>query len=194
MITLSGGVSGTANGARVAAKECKGREIYVVDSGTTAIGMVKLAEAALNMAAEGQTASTIAERLQLMANATRTLFIPDSLEYLYKGGRIGGAAALVGSILQLKPILKLNEGKVQVLDKVRTRPRAIARMLEELDKCGSLEYIGVLHGEAPGIAGEMYHTVCQRYPGVPVSLSVIGPVLSAHLGPGVLGLIFQSKS
>ncbi|SMD10499.1 DegV family protein [Sporomusa malonica] len=193
MIGVSGGLSGTVNGARAAAREFKGREIYVVDSCTAAIGTVKLAEAALNMAAAGQAASVIAERLQQMADATQTLILPDSLEYLHKGGRIGGAAALFGSILQIKPILKLQDGKIQVFDKVRTKPRAVARMLEELDKHGELAYIGVAHGEAPVVAGEIYATVCQRYPNIPVSLTGIGSALSAHLGPGVIGLFFQTK-
>ncbi|HWR41649.1 DegV family protein [Sporomusa sp.] len=193
MIGVSGGLSGTVNGARAAARDFKGREIYVIDSCTSAIGMVKMAEAALNMAAAGQPAGVIAERLQKMADTTHTLILPDSLEYLHKGGRIGGAAALFGSILQIKPILTLREGKVQVLDKVRTRPRAVARMIEELDKHGELNYIGVAHGEAPVVAGEIYDTVSQRYPNIPVSLTGIGSCLGAHLGPGVIGLIFQSK-
>lgn len=193
MIGVSGGLSGTVNGARSAARECKGREIYVVDSCTAAIGTVKLAEAALKMAAEGQAAGVIAARLQQLADATHTLILPDSLEYLHKGGRIGGAAALFGSILQIKPILKLQDGKIQVFDKVRTKPRAVARMLEELDKHGELAYIGVAHGEAPVAAGEIYDTVRQRYPNIPASLTGIGSALSAHLGPGVMGLFFQTK-
>lgn len=193
MISVSGGLSGSVNGARAAAKEFKGSEIYVVDSRTASIGVIKMAEAAFKMAADGQAPAAIVERLQQMVAATHTMFIPDSLDYLHKGGRIGGAAALFGSILQIKPILKLNEGKVEVLDKVRTRSRAVARMLEQLDKYGELEYIGVAHGEAPEAAQEIYNTVCQRYPTVPVSLSTIGSTLSAHLGPGVFGMIFQSK-
>ena len=193
MIGVSGGLSGTVNGARAAAREFKGREIYVIDSCTSAIGMVKMAEAALSMAAAGQSASTIAQRLQTMADATHTLFLPDSLEYLHKGGRIGGAAVLFGSILQIKPILTLCAGKVQVVDKVRTRARALARMVEELNKYGELEYIGVAHGEAPAVAREVYDTVKQRYPDVPVSLTNIGSALGAHLGPGIIGLIFQHK-
>lgn len=193
MICLSGGLSGTVDGARAAAKEFKGREIYVIDSCTGAIGVIKMAEKALAMAAGGESARAIAERLLRMTATTRTLFIVDSLEYLYKGGRIGGAAALFGSILQIKPILTLREGKVQVLDKVRTKPRAIARMLDELSKVDSLEYIGVVDGGEPEIIEEMLSTIRQRYPGIPVAKSVLGPVLGAHLGPKVIGLIFQSR-
>ncbi len=192
-ICLSGGLSGTVDGARAAAKDYKGRKIYVIDSGTGAIGAIKMAEKALAMAAAGEEALVIAEYLQRMAAATRTLFIVDSLEHLHKGGRIGGAAALFGSILQIKPILTLHEGKVQVLDKVRTRPRAIARMLEELNKEGSLEYIGVVDGGEPAVVEEMVSTIRQCYPDIPVAQSVLGSVLGAHLGPRIIGLIYQTK-
>lgn len=194
MICLAGGLSGTVNGARaVANKDFKGREIYVIDSCTGAIGALKMAEAALAMAAAGESAGVIAEYLQRMAAATRTLFIVDSLEYLRKGGRIGGAAALVGSILRIKPILMLREAKVQVLDKVRTQSRAISRMLEELSQEDSLAYIGVVYEDEPAVVEEMLTSIRQRYPDIPVSRSALGSVLGAHLGPGVIGLIFQSK-
>lgn len=193
MIGIAGGLSGTVDGARAAAKAFKGREIYVVDSCTGAIGGIKLAEAALAMAAAGHSAKEIAAELERRAAATRTLFIVDSLEYLHKGGRIGGAAAIFGSILQIKPILTLQETKVQVLDKVRTRAKAAARMLEELDKPDSLEYIGVVYGDSPAAIEDMLGTIKQRFPGVPVATAPLGSVLSAHLGPGVIGLIFQSK-
>lgn len=193
MICLAGGLSGTVNGAQAAAKDCKEREIYVVDSCTGAIGAIKMAEKALAMADAGESAKTIAKELQRMAAATHTLFIVDSLDYLHKGGRIGGAAALFGSILQIKPILTLRDGKVQILDKVRTRQRAIARMLDELVGETKLEYIGVVDGGEPAVVADILDTLRQRYPDIPVAQSLLGSVLGAHLGPGVIGLIYQSK-
>lgn len=193
VICLSGGLSGTVDGARAAAKAYKDREIYVIDSCTGAIGVTKMAEKALAMAAAGEAAKTIAEHLQRMVAATHTLFIVDSLEHLHRGGRIGGAAALFGSILQIKPILTLQNGKVQILDKVRTKPRAIARMLDELARYELLDYIGVVDGGEPAVVEEMIDTIRQRYPDIPVAKSVLGSVLGAHLGPRIIGLIFQSK-
>lgn len=193
VITVSGGLSGTVNGARTVAKDCKEREIYVIDSSTASIGVIKMAEKALQLATDGKPAASIAQYLERMAEATRTLLIPDTLEYLHKGGRIGGAAALFGSILQIKPLLNLQDGKVQVLDKVRTRSRAINRMIDELNNYKDIEYIGIGHGAAPAVAEEIYNTLNKRYPNVPVSISVIGSALGAHLGPGIVGMIFQTK-
>ncbi|SDE94910.1 DegV family protein [Sporomusa acidovorans] len=193
MICLTAGLSGTFNGARTAARDFKEREIYVIDSCTGALGSLKMAEQALAMASAGNPAQVIAGHLRQMAAATRTLFIVDSLDYLHKGGRIGGAAALFGSILQIKPILTLRAASIQVLDKVRTRSRAIARMLEELDSVDTLEYIGVVYGDAPAAIEDMVAAIRQRYPGVPVSTAALGSVIAAHLGPGVIGLIFQSR-
>ena len=193
VICLSGGLSGTVDGARAAAKEYKGQEIYVIDSCTGAIGVTKMVEKALAMAAAGEQAKVIAKHLEHMAAATRTLFIVDSLEHLHRGGRIGGAAALFGSILQIKPILTLLDGKVQVLDKVRTKPRAVVRMLDELTRQDGLEYIGVVDGGEPVMVADMIDTIQRQYPDIPVAKSVLGSVLGAHLGPRIIGLIFQSK-
>lgn len=193
VITVSGGLSGTVNGARTVAKDYKGREIYVIDSSTASIGVIKMAEKALQLAAAGRPAASIAQYLQQMAEATRTLLIPDTLEYLHKGGRIGGAAAIFGSILQIKPLLNLQDGKVQVLDKVRTRSRALNRMMDELNNYKDIEYIGIGHGAASAVAEEIYNTLSKRYPDVPVSISVIGSALGAHLGPGIVGMVFQTK-
>jgi DegV family protein with EDD domain len=193
VITISGGLSGTVGSAGTAARMTGFPGIYIVDSGTTAIGMVKLAQAAFALEKQGMTAKEIAERLTAMSAATYTMFITDTLEYLHKGGRIGGAAALFGAILQIKPILYLAEGKISVLDKVRTRSRALARMTDELSRHRSLAYIGVVHIEAKQDAERFAGEIRERFPSTPVSVSSTGSVLGAHLGPGVIGLIFQES-
>ncbi|MEG6586558.1 DegV family protein [Dendrosporobacter sp. 1207_IL3150] len=193
IITLSGGLSGTAQGARLAATMANSNKIQVIDSETTAVGMVKLAEAALTMADKGKSAQAIVRYLQTQIRATHTMFIPDTLDYLHKGGRIGGAAALFGSILQIKPILQLLDGRVAVLDKVRTMPKAISRMLDELKRYNQLEYIGVVHCGALNQAEALSRQIRELYPYTDISVSSIGSVLGAHLGPGVVGLIFQER-
>lgn len=191
IITISGGLSGTVRSAGTAVSMLKSRHVYIIDSGTTAIGMEKMAQTAFDLAQQGREAKDIAAHLQKMADATFTMFVPDTLEYLHKGGRIGGAAALFGTILQIKPILYLAEGKVSVLDKVRTRSRALARMADELKGHSQLAYIGVVYIEAQEEAVLLGERLRKEYPSVPISVTAAGSVLGAHLGPGIVGIIFQ---
>lgn len=193
IISVSGGLSGTADGARSIAKMLDERKIHVVDSGTASVGMVQMAKAALEMASAGSSALDIIARLEEMVNATHTFLIPDTLEYLYKGGRIGGAAALFGSILQIKPVLYLVDGKVAVLDKVRTKQRAVNRMLDELQKYPNLEYVGIGHIDVPEEGEALTTRIKELYPNTLILPARIGSVLGAHLGPGLLGLVFQEK-
>jgi len=193
VITLAGSLSGTVQSAKIAAQMAGSKNIFVVDSGTTAIGMVQMAEQALAMAAAGAEAGCIAAEIEKMAGATHTMFVPATLEYLHKGGRIGGAAAVFGAILQIRPILYLREGKVAVLDKVRTRTRAIARMTEELKNYPDFAYISVVAIEAKEEALILQQQIQQLYPQIPVLFGEGGPVLASHLGPGLVGLIFQEK-
>ncbi|MDD4601903.1 MAG: DegV family protein [Negativicutes bacterium] len=191
VITLSGGLSGTVGGARAAAQMVESNNIIVVDSGTTAMGMVQMARAALTMAEAGETLESIAQLVENMARLTYTMFVPNTLEYLHKGGRIGGAAALFGTILQIKPLLYLVNGKVAVLDKVRTRPRAVSRMVEELKKQERLAYIGVGYIDCRDEAEAVGRQLKELYPDTPIIMSELGPVLGVHLGPGLIGLIYQ---
>jgi len=193
IITVSGGLSGTVQGARTVAKMLDEERIHVIDSGTTSIGMVQMANEALKMAASGMAARMIVEKVHAMIEATHTFIFVNTLEYLYKGGRIGGAAALFGTILQIRPVLYLLDGKVAVMDKVRTKQRAVTRILEELNTYQNVEYIGVCMidagAEDQGITGR----VQEMYPDTQVLSAIIGPVLGAHLGPGIIGIVFQEK-
>jgi DegV family protein with EDD domain len=193
IIGVSSGVSGTVEGARSVAKMLDVDHIHVIDSGTASIGMVQMAKVALEMIAVGSTAKEIIYRIEALVKITHTLLIPDTLEYLYKGGRIGGAAALFGSILQIRPLLHLVEGKVAVLDKVRTKQRAVNRMLEELQKYQNLEYIGIAQIDVPEEGAILTARIKGIYPKTPIFTAGMGSVLGAHLGPGLLGLVFQEK-
>jgi len=193
LITVSGGLSGTVQGARAIAKMLDEQRIHVIDSGTASIGMVQMAKAALTMAASGMSVSDIVEKLHAMIEATHTFILVDTLEYLYKGGRIGGAAALFGTILQIRPVLYLSDGKVAVMDKVRTKQRAVNRMLDELQKYQNLEYIGVGHIDAGADGQGIIERIEEMYPDNRVLPAGIGSVLGAHLGPGTIGIVFQEK-
>ncbi|MDU4961041.1 MAG: DegV family protein [Sporomusaceae bacterium] len=191
VITLSGGLSGTLQSARTAAQLVDAARVSVVDSGTTAIGLVKLAQQALALADAGLTAAEIAGRIAAVSQVTHTLFVPATLEFLRKGGRIGGAAALLGSILQIRPVLYLNGGKVEVLDKVRTWGKALDRIAAEINRYSRLEYIGIVHSDAPQDAAKLQAKLAETLPPERIGISAAGSVLAAHLGPGMVGAVCQ---
>lgn len=193
VITIAGALSGTAQGAQLAARMIGRSDIQIIDSGTTAIGIVHLAEAALQLAKAGQSMEQIVQHLRTMIQATHTMFVPGNLDYLHKGGRIGGAAALFGTILQIKPVLYLVDGKVTVLDKVRTRPKAITRMLDELRQVPKLALVGIVHNDSLIEAEALSCQIRELYTYTSISISTIGAVLCAHLGPGIIGLVFQEE-
>ena len=193
MITLSGGLSGTVEGARAVARQMGTDNLFVIDSATAAIGTRKLVEEALNLTAAGMPAADVAAELERRARGTHTLIVPATLEYLHKGGRIGGAAALFGSILQVRPVLHLVDGKIRVLDKVRTQSRALIRAVDEIGRYALPVYIAVAHVEAPEMAATVREELRRRYPDYDISLTEASPVLGAHLGPGVVGVFFRER-
>lgn len=194
VITVSGALSGTAEGARTAARSVDAKKIHVIDSETADIGQLRIAEAALQMIAEGLDCVEIVQSLKDRVRATHTMILPDSLEHLHKGGRIGGAATLLGTILQIKPVLYLTEGKISVLDKVRTRKRAMNRMIDEVAKCERIEYVGVVHaGASEEDCLELKKRVQELYPYMKVTLTETSSVVAAHTGPKALALIYQEK-
>lgn len=193
VITLSSGLSGTMQGARVAAQAVDPKRILVVDSGTTAIGMVRMAETALTMADNGKSAAEISAQLEKISRATYTMFVPGTLEYLRRGGRIGGASALLGAILQIRPVLYLHGGQVAVLDKVRTWTKAVGRIVQEVKQHNNPVYIGVVHIGAPEEAERLRRQLTEIYPERLISVSTGGSVLASHLGPGLVGVILQDS-
>ena len=192
-IILAGGLSGTAGTARMAAAQVDPRLIRVIDSGTTALGLVQMAKAALQAAEEGKSLAEVVHLLDAMVRHTHTVFIPGILEYLHKGGRIGGAARLFGGILQLRPLLYLQDGKVQVLDKVRTQKRALERAMQDIRLLQRPAYVGVGHVDNPELAAQTAALVKEAHPESQVEVFLISPVIGAHTGPGLIGFIYQEN-
>jgi DegV family protein with EDD domain len=129
----------------------------------------------------------ISERVQ-------TLFVLETLEFLHRGGRIGAAARFLGTALKLKPILKLQNGAIVPLEKVRTFSKAIKRLFEiaetDLGKQGRVEYLGVLSANSPKYSEEITATARQRFRVKNEFVSEISPVIGTHTGPGAVGLVY----
>ncbi|CUH97567.1 hypothetical protein P22_3698 [Propionispora sp. 2/2-37] len=192
VITLAAGLSGTWQGASAVVREQGWENIYVVNSCSVGSGILSMLHKALEMSHDGAEAVAIAGELNRMARKNRVVFMVDSLGFLHKGGRIGGAAALFGSILQIKPLLYLGaDSQVGVLDKVRTQSKAIARMMEEIEQPPA--YISVANIGMEEAAEEVRLALARRFPDVPVLAEQLGAVLAVHVGPGVLGIIYREK-
>ena len=193
-IHLSSGLSGTVQTANsVAEMMQKSDRISVIDSGTMGIGEQLLAITAVQMAAQGHSREEIVGALEHKKATMRTIFMPDTLEYLRKGGRIGGAQALIGAFLQIKPVLHIFKGKVDVLDKIRTTAKALQRMMQELPNDLSHHEIYCVHWHNNPGAEELRKMVLDNFKNADVHISELGPVIGVHVGPGFRGIFFAEK-
>ena len=195
-VHLSAAMSGTVEAARLAAGAAP-IPVRVVDSGTVGMGLGFAALTAAAAARSGGTAEQVADAAARRAALTRSLIYVDTLEHLRRGGRIGAAATLLGSALMVKPLLELREGRLAPLEKVRTSSRALAR-LEELAVTEAGERrvdLGVQHLAAAGRAESLAARLRDRIPNVQDTyVGEVGPVIGAHVGPGMLGVVVAPLS
>lgn len=192
ILCITTAVSGTYNGAVLAAKQSKRDQIAVINTRTTAIGILQMAQDALEFIDAGVAFDDLVKKLLDIAERMRTTFTVDSLEYLRRGGRIGKAAGIIGSILKIKPCIYLNKNnEVDVLDKVRTRKKAVASLLNYLHNNSPCKRIGIVHIENIEGAKELQRQVQSEYPDIEVTVTGGTPVLACYLGPGLVGIIFE---
>ncbi len=196
-VHLSGELSGTVESARLAAAEAAPRlRVRVVDSRCTAMGLGFAVMAAAAVAAGGGGLAAVAEAAAAQAARTSSLFYVDTLEHLRRGGRLGTAAALVGSALAVKPILHVVDGKIAPLTRVRTAAKALAR-LEELAveaAAGGPVELAVHHLAAPHKAAQLADRLRYRIARADeVYVSEVGAVVGAHVGPGLLGVVVARR-
>lgn len=147
-ILISSGISGTVESARTAAKMTAPAHISIVDSLSTSGGLALLVLAAARAAQEGKSREEITAMLENLKSKLKVFFVPESLKFLKKGGRIGGAQALLGTLLQIKPILYFSGGKIEVFDRVRTMKKALARLVHELPTTGEGLELFLLNAES----------------------------------------------
>lgn len=190
-IHLSGEVSGTFESALLAARDVD-VEVVVVDSRQLGMATGFAVAAAAGALDEGASVSEAAEVARARAAATTGLFYVDTLEFLRRGGRVGVAAALVGSALAVKPLLKIDDGRIVQLDKVRTSSRAIAR-LEEIAITaagGRMVDIAVSHLANEQRARALANRLSERIPNIgELVVNEVGAVIGAHVGPGMLAVV-----
>ncbi|MDJ1640826.1 DegV family protein [Streptomyces pakalii] len=192
---LSSEFSGTYDAAQLAAKDAP-VPVRVVDTGMVAMALGFCALAAAETAEAGGGLDEAVSAAEKRAAGTSAYFYVDTLDYLRRGGRIGTAQALLGSALAVKPILELDGGRIEMLEKVRTASKAIAR-LEEIvaERAGAAPVdIAVHHLAAQERADRLAERLRERVPGlVDLHVSEVGAVIGAHTGPGLLGAVISSR-
>jgi DegV family protein with EDD domain len=185
-IHISAGLSGTSEAARVGASSVEGFPVHVIDSGCLTVCVAYLCVAA----AEASSLEEAVRRVEERVPRQRVLALLDTLRFLQMGGRIGRAQAMLGTVLDMKPILSLADGRVVPLDRVRTRSRAISRMVELLRGDLPVERLAVMHAQAPEDAERIRGLLAAELPDVQVDVGMIGSVLGTHVGPGAIGLAY----
>ncbi len=188
-------LSGTIDSALAAKKEIPDLPIHIIDSRSTSMGLGFTTLAAARAAAEGKGLMEVVREAEDLVPRMNVIFVVNTLEYLQKGGRIGGAAALVGSLLKIRPILHLNDGRVGVLDRVRTKSKAVRRMLEIMGERvrGNPVHAAVIHANTPDEAEGLREVIASRFDCVELHTVELSPVIGTHVGPGTLGLAFYTE-
>lgn len=192
---LSSGFSGTFQTAQAAAGMAEG-DVAVIDSRLTSYNLGSMVKEAVALRDAGKSKEEIISRIQHIVANQNAYFIVDSLDHLHKGGRISGAAALVGSLLQVKPVLYVTaDGRLDVMDKVRTRRKALDRVVELFKEdrakhAGQPVHLGVVFSDNLDDARQFQERLRDEFPGMDPELSELGPVIGTHVGPGVLAIIY----
>lgn len=192
-VHISAGISGTCESARQARQDLidsgrGGERVHVWDSRSGCGGQGFMVLVAARAAGGGADGTEVVAALDRARDSLKMWFAIDTLEYLRRGGRIGSAQALLGSALQIKPILTLEE-EIRPIERVRTRRRAFERMVEfahERKQAGATHWM-VQHIHDPDTARRLVDECRQVFGSDPVLVSEIGPVIGAHIGPGLLG-------
>lgn len=189
-LTLSGQLSGTYQSAVIAAEQL-GYPIRVLDSRTVSMGLGLPVLAAARAASAGGDLAAVVEAAVDAADGTHVLAALQTLEFLKRGGRIGGAQALVGSLLDIKPLIAVEDGVVNAAGRVRTRSKAKhALSVHVRDRADRIVEVAVLHGDAADVE-PFVESIADVLPGRTPIVAQLGPVVGTHSGPGTLGVAYR---
>ena len=186
-VNLSSGLSATIQSAQNAAKAADDLDIRVVDSHSITAGLGTQVTVAAEMAADGAGADDIVAAVESLAARTHVFGALDTLDNLKKGGRIGGAQALLGSLLSIKPLLDISSGEVAEAGRARTRRKALEWLRDKVFALPAVEHLCVAHGMAPDLE-QMLALLAPRYGEDQITVTLIGPTIGTHGGPRVMGL------
>lgn len=195
-IHISSKLSGTYNSVESAANMVDGIKVYAFDSEISAMAQGFFVLEAVQMVEQNKEPAEIIERLQEMKKKVKAYFMVDDLSHLQRGGRLSGAQALVGSLLKIKPILHVVDGSIVPFEKIRTRKKAVHRimdMLEEEARADQVVKVVFIHGNDEPSALDLRAEFAEKFPAIETMISYFGPVLGTHLGEGSLGVCWYTK-
>ena len=190
-ITLSSKASGTHQSALIAKGMIENGDIEVIDSMAFSYGYGMIVVEAARMVKEGKSKEEIVAQVKDMLQRLDTYFIVDTLAYLKKGGRINLTAAVVGTILNIKPLLSVQDGLVVPVDKIRGNKNIIPKMVKLIKSKGydlSERTVGLAHGAMPERLEELKETIGKEFHPRGFAVSEVGSVIGAHAGPGIIGM------
>lgn len=192
---ISSRLSGTYQSAQIAAQNVAAEvKVEVVDSLSGSMGLGFQVLRAVELANQGQDAAIIAQVLQNETDRYDVVFFVETLEHLRRGGRITKAAQVVGSALKLRPLLRVDEGKVVPFERTRTRSKAIQALVDFAREVDVAEELAVIYNTTPDDAARLADMVAPITPEHDVHISQMGPVLDTHLGPDVLGIVVKART
>jgi DegV family protein with EDD domain len=193
-VLLSDKISGTIASAKAARDQMGGFPIEIVDTKTTVAGLALVVLEAAKAAEEGKDLAVVAARAKEVSEKVKTMFLVDTLEFLHKGGRIGGAKRFVGSLLSVKPILHLLDGAVDTLDSVRTKKKALRALVEiaktDIEQQSGKAHIGVFHGLAEEEGQAVANQLHEMFAPDEMLFTGLSPVIGVHTGPGTVGIAY----
>jgi DegV family protein with EDD domain len=193
-IHLSSKMSGTLNSATLAAKDMEGVKLELIDSAQVSMGLAAVVLAAAEAAAAGGSSAEVAAAARETAARTHIYAAVDTLEYLRRGGRIGRASSLLGSLLSIKPIIHIADGEIQPLERVRTRGKAIERLVELATADPDLPRLFVAAAGDDASAEALAARLRPLLPRTEIIVGQLGPVVGAHAGPGLLGICTVARA
>jgi len=188
-IHIGAQLSATAEAARVGAQQLDGFPVTVVDSETVTMPIAFLCRIAAESASLDEAVAAVNQRVP----NCRILALLDTLRYLEMGGRIGKAQAAIGTMLDLKPLLQVKDRQITPVDRVRTRSRAIPRMIDFFRRDAPVEHLAVMHAQAADEAQKIAGDLRKEFPDLEVPIGQIGCVLGTHTGPKALGIVYIKR-
>jgi len=189
-INLSSHLSATMQAAQVAAAAVSGDiAVQVIDSQSASMGLGNLCLTAARRAADGDSLESIVQEVVNRRDRTKLFATLDTLEFLKRGGRVGNARALLGTVLSIKPVVELRDGIVEEAGKVRTRSKALKLLAAKASE-GKIEHLAVLSGNAPDV-DELLTMLEPVFPRDDIITGIVGPVIGTHAGPRVIGVTYQ---